>query len=313
MRSDTPKAHDLIYDIGMHKGEDTEFYLRKGFRVVAFEADPDLASHCRTRLRDFIDQGRLVIVEGAIVDREAADAGLKKTRFYKSDTVSVWGTVRSDWAERNMKFGTSSKSIEVDTVDFGEVIQKYGVPHYMKIDIEGLDLVCVKAMEQFSVPPDFISLESSKTRFADIQREIEVLEKLGYNAFQAVEQSAVPASQPPWPATEGEYVSQKFQEGSSGLFGSELGGEWKSKGAVLRQYRFIRLGYYLLGDSGVLNRWRFRGAERLRLVVSRLLRFFTKASIPGWYDTHARHRTANQLKGGSQRTSLEGTLSAVRR
>ena len=38
----TPKHKDLIFDIGMHKGEDAEFYLRKGFRVVAFEADADL-------------------------------------------------------------------------------------------------------------------------------------------------------------------------------------------------------------------------------------------------------------------------------
>jgi len=28
----------LIIDVGMHKGYDTEFYLRKGFRVVAVEA-----------------------------------------------------------------------------------------------------------------------------------------------------------------------------------------------------------------------------------------------------------------------------------
>ena len=40
----TPKHKDLIYDVGMHKGEDTEFYLRKGFRVIAIEADPDLVS-----------------------------------------------------------------------------------------------------------------------------------------------------------------------------------------------------------------------------------------------------------------------------
>ena len=25
----------LIYDVGAHRGEDTEFYLKKGFRVVA--------------------------------------------------------------------------------------------------------------------------------------------------------------------------------------------------------------------------------------------------------------------------------------
>ena len=44
-----PKHLDLIYDVGMHKGEDTDYYLQKGFRVVAFEANPDLVNLCRTR------------------------------------------------------------------------------------------------------------------------------------------------------------------------------------------------------------------------------------------------------------------------
>jgi hypothetical protein len=34
---------NLIYDFGMHDGADTDYYLRKGFRVVAVEADPLLA------------------------------------------------------------------------------------------------------------------------------------------------------------------------------------------------------------------------------------------------------------------------------
>jgi hypothetical protein len=207
-----------------------------------------------------------------------------------------------------MKFGTTSTSIEVETVDFADVIRKYGIPHYMKIDIEGLDMVCVKALEQFNRRPDFISLESSKTLFADIKREIEVLEKLGYNAFRAVEQSAIAGSQPPYPAREGGYVAHRFQEGASGLFGSELEGEWKSRASILHQYRFIRLGYYLFGDEGVLNRWRFRGAGRLRLVLSRILQFFTKASVPGWYDTHARHFDAL-----NQGASEERALSVVQR
>jgi hypothetical protein len=29
---------DLIFDVGFHRGEDTDFYLKKGFRVVAVEA-----------------------------------------------------------------------------------------------------------------------------------------------------------------------------------------------------------------------------------------------------------------------------------
>ena len=54
----TPRQNDLIYDIGMHKGEDSEFYLRKGFRVVAFEANPELIASCAQRRREFLDRGQ---------------------------------------------------------------------------------------------------------------------------------------------------------------------------------------------------------------------------------------------------------------
>ena len=33
---------DLIFDVGLHKGEDAAYYLRKGFRVVGIDANPDL-------------------------------------------------------------------------------------------------------------------------------------------------------------------------------------------------------------------------------------------------------------------------------
>jgi len=286
----TSKHHDLIYDVGLHKGEDTEFYLRKGFRVVAFEADPDLVRGCRARLSEFIDSGRLTIVEGAIIEPAQIRSGLSKIRFYKNQGNSVWGTVHSKWAERNSKLGTSSREIEVDAVDIQQVMQEYGIPHFMKIDIEGCDMVCIEALKDFALRPDYISIESDKTSFTNIKREIELFFELGYDRFQAVEQSAIAASQtPPDPAREGRYVAHRFEEGSSGLFGAELGGPWKSRHRILDQYRAIRLGYYLFGDYGVMNGWTFRGGWRLQRLASRLLQQVTKAEVPGWYDTHARH------------------------
>ena len=294
---DTPKHKDLIYDIGIHKGEDAEFYLRKGFRVVAFEADPDLALLCRDRLRAFIDQGRLTIVEGAIVDPDAIGGQSPKVPFYRNNDVSVWGTVRVDWAERNVRLGTSNSLLEVDAIDFARVMQQHGVPHYMKIDIEGVDLVCVNALRLFRERPNYLSLESDKTSFANIEREIDTLTGLGYDCFQAVEQSTIPARQlPPNPAREGDYVAQRFDHGSSGLFGAELDGRWQSKDQILRRYRVIRLGYYLVGDDGIVSRWNFRGAWRLRLLICRFLKLLTKAPVPGWYDTHARHSCLNTSK-----------------
>jgi FkbM family methyltransferase len=295
---DTPKQNDLVFDIGMHKGEDTEFYLKKGFRVVAIEADPDLASLCRKGLKKFIDNGQLTIIEGAIVNLNSVEAGQETVTFFRNDNVSVWGTVCADWKERNERLGTSSSTLKVDVIDFASLMQQHGVPHFMKIDVEGVDMVCVYALRLFRERPNYVSIESDKTSFANIRHEIDLLAELGYDAFQAVEQSTIPHSQsPPNPAREGNYVAQCFKYGASGLFGSELGCEWKSKHNILRQYRYIRLGYYLLGDDGIVKQWKFRGARRLLSLISRLLYLFTKAKVPGWYDTHARHSCVDDDKG----------------
>jgi len=301
----TPKHDDLIYDVGMHKGEDSKFYLNKGFRVVAFEANPELVSFCKLRLKSFIDQGRLEIVEGAIVDMDTIEVGQKKIRFYKNEQDSTWGTVCADRAERNSRLGTTSSIIEVDVVNFAEVVQENGVPHFLKIDVEGSDLVCLKTLRNFRDRPDYVSIESDKTSYAKVKHEIDTLISLGYDRFQAIEQSAIHLSQtPPDPPREGQYVAQRFEFGCSGLFGSELNDEWKSKKQILRQYRAILLGYYLLGDDGILNRWTVRRSGQLQSLARRLSRFLTKAAVPGWYDTHfpgwydthARHHSANIQK-----------------
>ena len=292
-RNDTPKRQDLIYDVGMHKGEDAEFYLRKGFRVVGFEADPDLMAICRDRLGSFVDANRLTLIEGAVVSREDLEAGRTRVPFYKSDGNSVWGTACSDWAVRNARLGNSSTVIDVDVVDFPSMLRRYGVPRYMKVDIEGRDMVCVDALKDLAERPDYLSIESDKTSYANIKQEIDTLVGLGYDGFQAINQAEIFRRQsPPHPAREGQYVAHAFERGSSGLFGAELGDDWKSEREILRLYRVIGLGYFLLGDDVAMNGWRFRGAWRLREMTRRALNPYGKRVFPGWYDTHARHSAA---------------------
>ena len=291
---DTEKKEDLIYDVGMHKGEDTEYYLRKGFRVVAFEADPDLAKSCRSRLSEYLDQGKLTIVEGAIVDLASSETSKGKITFFKNDQNSVWGTICKDWAERNERLGASSSSIEVDVIDFVSIMRHYGVPYYLKIDVEGVDTFCVEALQNFQERPDYVSIESDKTSLKQVANEIHLFSSLGYDSFQAVEQSSIPDTQfPPKPAKEGKYVAQNFERGSSGLFGRELTGHWKSKHHILKLYRLILLGYKLLGDDGVLRGKKSFLVKKLRKRIRTLLSFITQAPCPGWYDTHARHSSAN--------------------
>ncbi|MCJ2541348.1 FkbM family methyltransferase [Thermostichus vulcanus] len=282
-RLEVSKVNDLIFDIGMHKGEDTDFYLKRGFRVIAFEANPDMIAFCERRFDHFLANGKLIIVGGAIIGSKDLIPGQETVKFYKNNSLSVWGTVCTDWAERNIHRGTTSTVVEVPVINFTSIIQKYGMPHYMKIDIEGCDIICIEALKQFQVVPDYISLESSKTSFSQIKEEVEMLSELGYLSFQAVEQSSIPHTQK-WI---GEYMEHTFEEGSSGLFGADLPNCWKTKDEILSQYRVVSLGYKLLGDFGLLNSWKFPGSFLFRGVTRRAIQFLTKAPVPGWYDTHA--------------------------
>ena len=290
----TSKHADLIYDVGLHRGEDTDFYLRKGFRVVAFDANPELVRSCRERFRSHVESGRLTIIEGAIVDIQKTACENGKVAFFKNRSGTSWGTTQDSWADRNQAMGTEIERLEVEVVDFAAVLRKYGVPRYMKIDIEGCDLVCLDALRQFAARPDFVSFESDKVTLRAVRDEIRLLRELGYNQFQAVEQYGLPEVQtPPNPPREGAFTPQKFERGSSGLFGNELNPSlWRNSRAIFRLYRFIHLGYRLLGDFGIMYRWQFRGASRLRKVVRGCLKRVTGAEVPGWYDTHARHVTA---------------------
>jgi hypothetical protein len=74
------KHRDLVYDVGMSRGEDTEFYLKKGYRVVGFEADPLLLDRCRRRFATALAGGQLNIVAGVICAAPLAGADLVSER-----------------------------------------------------------------------------------------------------------------------------------------------------------------------------------------------------------------------------------------
>lgn len=259
----------LIYDVGAHKGEDTDYYLKKGFRVVAVEADPILARELRDRLAPAIVSGQLTVVEAAVADK----AG--EIEFFHNEQNTVWGTIHQDWAERNEKMGAPSSRIKVRAIRFEDLLREYGVPYYLKVDIEGADMVCVSALASTTDKPKFLSLESTKTSWADLLKEFDVLESLGYKRFQVVNQARIEEQSEPNPPREGSYSGHKLQFGSTGLFGNDLPGPWLTKAQAIRRYARIFLQYKFFGDNtrGQQFMWRFPKYRRM--------------VIPDWYDTHA--------------------------
>jgi FkbM family methyltransferase len=284
---------NLIFDVGLHLGEDSEFYLKKGFDVVAVEANPALADKTANRLKPYVDAGRLTIVNKAI----ARDEG--PITFFASD-VSVWGTTDPKWAERNRRLGSSNSEVTISGIPFYRLLEQYGVPYYMKIDIEGADTLCLEGLLAKADRPKYVSLESSKTSFEDLVNEFCLLQKLGYRKYKIVAQHRIEEQRLPNPAREGRFIDYVFHEGSSGAFGRELPGEWLSLEQALKEYIRIFRKYRTVGDSGSLSSFAREAPKSRRgrpianaaalarnMLNHKLLRSLKARLKAGWYDTHA--------------------------
>jgi FkbM family methyltransferase len=263
-----PVESDLIYDVGAHRGEDSEFYLKLGYRVVAVEANPELANHLRNRFAQQIEQGRYALVEKAV----AAEPGT--ITFFVNKEKSDWGTVDPRWAERNRHLGADSVEIAVEAMPFDAILREHGVPHYMKIDVEGVDMLCVKALASFENGPDFLSLESEKRSWSGLLAEFDEMTRLGYTRFKVVDQRKHRPGQ--FAAVDGSLVEHRFVYGATGPFGQAASGPWLSRKEAIAKYRRVFMLYALVGDEAPLKRFIAR--------IPLLRRALRQVS---WYDTHA--------------------------
>jgi FkbM family methyltransferase len=256
-----------IFDLGLHEGWDTDFYLRKGFRVVAVEASPQFVDAVKARFGREIAAGQLVIVRKAIAER----AGATIPFFVRTDKDG-WSSIRRDVAERD---GVASTRIEIETVTIAQLFSEFGVPYYLKCDIEGADNLLLSQIVNEDMKPCFISVEGESAG----DEAIDLLAAAGYSRFQIVNQGHLRFFVPPNPPREGSYVPKRFHGKMSGLFGEELPpAHWVDEDATRARLRL----------------WQNLAAGRVNPVRRFVLKKIGKATgrtwliNTGWIDIHAR-------------------------
>lgn len=206
----------FIMDLGMHSGDDTAYYLAKDFEVVALEPNPVLAAAARARFAADIAAKRLTLVEAAIWSEAGAGS------FHLSESGDLRGSLLP---AQLVAEGTPGRGIELPTVTLGDLFDRFGTPLYIKIDVEGGDRMAIDQLVRQLVKPLYVSVEEHGAGF----ELVATLSACGYNGFQLVDRSEVPAmSDPDLPFT--------FTEGSAGPFGDALPGDWLARGAFEAEY-----------------------------------------------------------------------------
>jgi FkbM family methyltransferase len=261
---------DLIFDVGMHLGEDTDLYLKMGYRVVAFEANPEFVRRCRGRFADAISTGRLRIVEGAISPQQR-----DRIPFFVNETETQWGTTKAEWVSRNQQRGAPSRQIVVARTDPASMFREYGTPYYLKVDIEGSDREVIEALLTSPERPRYVSIETDITSYRSALSEISLLHRAGYRKFRPVQQKMIENSRVGVRVRDGSVFEHRFERGASGLFGEHLPGEWLSFQECRRAYRWIFLRYYCSGHKSPF--FGHPATKAIEKVIGRA----------GWHDLHA--------------------------
>jgi len=163
--------NNLVFDLGFHNGIDTEFYLKKGFDVVAIEANPKLVKEGLKKFKSEIKSGKLTILNKVVSDK------IENMNFYIHKMKSDWSSCFKVIAESD---GSISNRISVESININELFHEFGVPYYMKVDIEGCDSIVAKQLF-VQEKPKFVSFEISRKDYFEIFSWLYVS---GYTKFQ---------------------------------------------------------------------------------------------------------------------------------
>lgn len=166
----------VVFDLGMHNGDDTAYYLERGFKVIAVEANAGLCDECNLRFESRISHGDLFILNKAIWEKDG-----RIIDFYISSLNSEWSTIH-----RNpVLTGEDPKKTSVETVTLGTLMSQFGIPHYIKCDIEGADIMFCRQLLKEEIKPDFVSVEATSLDLLGF------LMASGYDHFQLVNNAKV--------------------------------------------------------------------------------------------------------------------------
>jgi FkbM family methyltransferase len=145
------QPNDLVFDVGANIGGKVAAFLSLGARVVAVEPNPFCVGLVRERCRVALSSGALHLEERAV----ASSVGQVKLTIFESNHELSSGSLEFVEYARTIDHGITHEVIaQATTLD--ALINKYGLPDFLKIDVEGMD---AEALAGLNRRPRLLSFE----------------------------------------------------------------------------------------------------------------------------------------------------------
>jgi FkbM family methyltransferase len=206
----------------MHNGEDTAYYLAKGARVVAIEANPTLCEGVIQKFSLPISENRLTVLNLAVSEIDG------EVEFFVNDKNTLLSSITATQNEFR-------RSIRIEARRLSGLFREYGQPDFVKIDIEGIDHKIVRDLRVSGCIPSQFSVEAHSF---DVVNEIL---KTDHSKFRMVHGGQVARRfRSHSIKTMSGRAPFSFPNHSSGPFGEDLPDPWMNAEAMVSNWLLRR-------------------------------------------------------------------------
>lgn len=162
-------ADDLVFDVGANVGQRAAIFAELAGMVIAFEPQAECVMHLKSRFKSKpnvkIEQLALsdTVGEAVIYESSSSTVSSMSPKFIEEVGKKVF---KEDTWQREV-------SVRTDTLD--RMILRYGMPHFVKIDVEGFELNVLKGLSQV-VP--LLSFEFTPLAIDEVQKCVSRLNRI---------------------------------------------------------------------------------------------------------------------------------------
>ena len=162
---------ELFFDIGAHLGNKSKQFLDKNLRAIMVEPLPKCVEQLKIK---FKKKDNVEIVQKA-VGRTIGNMTLEV-----NTNMPTTSTMAKHWKNGRFSNEKWDQKIIVETTTLDELIKIYGLPNYIKIDVEGFELDVLMGLSQKA---GIISFEFTSEFLDQTINCLDHLKKIGYHEY----------------------------------------------------------------------------------------------------------------------------------
>ena len=164
----------LLFDVGANRGDATVAGVELGYKVIALEPAPRVFAEL---VRNFIYEPSVIPLRLAVSEKHG-----DRIEFYEcvEDGLS---TMEKSWlTDPDMPYsGKEFRTITVNTCTLDWLVEQYGKPDLIKIDVEGAEWVVLRGMTQNYGK---LAFEWTQETLDQHEEQLLYLKSIGYTKFR---------------------------------------------------------------------------------------------------------------------------------